>query len=112
MKREDIINLYNKERNYQKIVFGEYGKNPALNLGSFLIFLRNYLDRANESYTKNWIDQLPSWLENCTEMQSQGSAPVMTYNILVEIMTLAGAALETYTNVNVEEWRKDFFKSK
>jgi len=112
MNTEDVVKLYEKERNYQRTAFGEYQNNPCFNLASFLEFLDNYVMRAKQEYVVKWTPLLPSWLESCQEYNLQGSAPVKTYEHLVKIMTLAGAALEAYAEINIEEWRKEGVKSK
>lgn len=107
MTPEDISRLYNKERRYQKKMFGSYKSNECLNTASILTFLRAYIVRADKSYTENWTDSLPPWLLRCKESDVQQSAPVMTYDALVKIMTLAGAALESYTDIDVSLWRPE-----
>ena len=112
MNTEEVTKLYEKERSYQRDAFGEYQNNPSLNLASFLEFLDDYVKRAKEEYVTKWTPSLPPWLKNCKEQQLQGSAPVRTYEHLVKIMTLAGAALEAYADINIEEWRSEGVKSK
>ena len=104
---EEVIELYIKERTYEKLVFGEYNSNKSLNLASFLTFLEQYLKRAKKSYCNKWTSDLPAWLVTCKEEQEQGTAPVESYEDLIKIMALAGAALESYTNIDVDEWRPD-----
>lgn len=112
MERETLIELYKVERYYQEKAFGDYRDNDSLNLASFIVFLETYLKRAKESYAENWSSTLPPWLGACTEHDQQGTAPVKTYEYLIKIMALAGAALETYAIVEPEEWRKDGVKEK
>ena len=107
MTREEVIELYIKEREYETLVFGEYNNNQSLNLASFLTFLEQYLKRAKKSYCNRWISKLPAWLIKCKESQDQGTAPVETYEDLIKIMALAGAALESYTQIDVDEWRQN-----
>jgi len=112
LTEEDIIKLYKKEREYQKIIFGEYKNNPSLNLGSFLLFLDSYLNKAKKYYTSKWTSILPLWLRQSKESFLQGSCPVATYEELIKIMALAGAALESYTDINLNEWRSGGIKDK
>ena len=107
MTREEVIELYIKERDYETIVFGDYNNNQSLNIASFLAFLEQYLNRAKKSYCNKWISKLPAWLVNCKEKQDQDTAPVATYEELIKIMALAGAALESYAQIDVDEWRQD-----
>jgi len=86
-KEFDIINLYYKERDYEVKVFGDYSDDKSLSFPSFLLFLKRYVDKAIEAYTGKWERELPPWLESCE--------------------ALAGAALETYTNINAEKWREN-----
>ncbi len=107
MKRSEIKKLYDKEREYEEFMFGDYKKINSFNVATFLEFLRFYIDKATTSYTKEWNSNLPPWLKNCIESDEQKTAPVITYDCIIKIMTLAGAALETYTNIDVDEWRKN-----
>ena len=107
MERESIVRLYDKERRYQKKLFGNYEEDRSLNLASFLEFLRTYVDRANKSYTEKWVKELPPWLKSCKESEIQKVAPVETYDALIIIMTLAGAALESFAEIDVTQWRAD-----
>lgn len=106
MRRSEVQKLYDKERRYEESVFGDYKQNNSFNLATFLEFLRFYIDKATSSYTKEWTNELPPWLKSCIELDDQGTAPVNTYNAVIKIMALSGAALEAYTDINVEEWRK------
>jgi hypothetical protein len=112
MTHGEVIELYKKEREYQKAVFGDYRNNPSLNLGSFLLFLDNYLNKAKKYYTSRWTSDLPPWLNATKESSIQGTAPVDTYEELIKIMALAGAALEAYTSINYELWRSEGIKDK
>ena len=112
MDQERLFELYNLEREYQKKVFGDYRNNDSLNLASFIVFLETYLKRAKESYVESWSSELPPWLMECTEFDDQGTAPVKSYEFIIKIMVLAGAILETYTDIKPEEWRKDGIKDK
>ena len=44
MTEDKLIEVYKKEREYQKSVFGNYQDNPSLNLGSFLLFIESSFD--------------------------------------------------------------------
>jgi len=107
MKIEDLIELYKKERYYETCVFGDYKQVDALNFASFLLFLREYIDKALSAYTGKWDTELPPWLMSCKEFKQDGSAPVKSYEEVIKIMALAGAALETYANVDPVKWRED-----
>jgi hypothetical protein len=107
MKLDYLIELYKKERDFETCVFGEYSKVESLNFASFLIFLDKYIKKALDAYTGKWDKELPPWLLNCEEFQKEGSAPVKAYEEVIKIMALAGAALETYTEINPERWRED-----
>jgi len=112
MTRNEIIKLYEKEREYQNNIFGDYKHNPSLNLSSFLLFLDNYLQRAKNNYTSKWTNDLPMWLLSSKEMFEQGSCPADCYEELIKIFTLAGAALETYAAIDVPKWRENGIKDK
>jgi len=112
MNQDTLFELYSLEREYQKKVFGDYRNNDSLNLASFIVFLETYLKRAKESYVESWSSELPPWLMECTEFDDQGTAPVKSYEFIIKIMVLAGAILETYTDIKPEEWRKDGIKDK
>lgn len=101
-----LFHLYQRERQYQRCCFGEYKDLDSLNFASFLLFIEEYLKRTKRGYTGKWDQQLPDWLENTKEM-NQGSSPVNAYEELIKVFVLAGAALETYCEINPDEWRKD-----
>lgn len=107
MNISDLIALYEKEREYETRIFGNYAEVEALNFASFLLFLNEYIDKALIAYTGKWDTELPPWLVNCKEFQQDGSAPVKAYEEVIKIMALAGAALETYANIDPERWRED-----
>ena len=107
MNRQSIVDLYNKEREYEESVFGNYVENRSLNLASFLTFLETYINKAKTSYTNKWEKDKPNWLISCMEEQIQGTSPVQTYEILIKIMALTGAALESYAEIDIDEWRKN-----
>jgi len=102
-----VLELYGKERAFQTKAFGEYKDVSALNIASFLLLIEEYLEKAKKAYASKWSSELPSWLPNCAEHNIEGSAPVKTYEDLVKIMALAGAALETYGEYEPDKWRAD-----
>ncbi len=109
MDERDLFRLYRKERTYEKKVFGVYADNPNLNVASFLQFIERTLEKAKSSYVNKWDKEFPQWLLSCVESSSfDQPAPVETYEYLVKIFALAGAALESYTSINVEKWREGF----
>lgn len=101
----DVIELYKKERLYQKTLHGEYTEAPQLSFPSFIIFLRRYLDKIEEGYTEGWTEEKPPWLMSSKEFELSGTVPVKSYMELIKLFTLAGAALETYTEIDVKQWR-------
>lgn len=103
----ELIMLYNKERDYERCVFGEYKNIPSLSFSSFLIFLDLYIERAKNAYSDKWEKDLPEWLLSCREYEETGSAPVKAYEEIIKIMALAGAILETYTSIEPDKWRED-----
>jgi len=103
---KNIIEVYEKEREYQQKCFGDYSDLEHLNFASFLLFIEKYLKKAKEEYNGLWDKELPDWMNNCDEFD-RGSAPVKAYEELIKVMALAGAALETYTDLDPEHWRKD-----
>ena len=112
MTRDETLQLYCKEREYQESIFGRYENQPTLNIASFLEFIEQYLKEAKEAYTGVWTPTLPNWLESCNETQYQLSAPVETYENLIKVFALSGAALEAYTQINSEQWREEGIKKK
>lgn len=106
MKLKELFELYQKEREYQRCCFGEYSDINSLNFASFLLFIEEYLKKAKEGYVGKWGPQLPPWLDTTSEMR-EGSAPAKAYEELIKVFVLAGAALETYADIDVSEWRKD-----
>jgi hypothetical protein len=107
MNLSELFQLYSKERDYEKFVFGNYKEVDALSLASFLIFLKGYCDKALTAYAGKWDKDLPEWLLTCKEFEQDGSAPVKAYEEIIKIMALAGAALETYAKIDPEKWRED-----
>lgn len=108
MSEDQIIELYKREREYQRCMFGHYEDEESLNLGSFLVFIRHYLEESEKGYVGPWVtpDKLPAWLKDCKELQG-GSAPIQAYEHLIKVFALAGAALKTYAKIDPEKWRED-----
>lgn len=106
-KEVDIMKLYFKERDYEVKVFGEYSDDKSLSFPSFLLFLKTYTDKAIAAYTGKWESELPPWLKSCIEIENHGVAPVKAYEEVIKIMALAGAALESYTEIDAEKWREN-----
>jgi len=107
MGMNNVLDLYVKEREYEQKVFGDYANNKSLNLASFITFLDHYILRAKKSYTENWTQELPDWMISSRENIINGTTPVETYECLIKIMALAGAALESYAEINPKNWRKE-----
>jgi len=103
--QDDVVEIYRKERDYEKCVFGEYTGIKSLNVASFILLLKDYINKMEKVYCGKWTKELPPWLLNCKEFENNRSAPVEVYEHLITIMALSGAALETYTNVDPEQWR-------
>ncbi len=107
MRIEDLFYLYKKERDYQKLVFGGYENNPAFNLATFLILLDSYLNKIKQAYVGKWSNDLPTWLANSNELELVNGCPIEAYENLVKLFALSGAAIETYCNIDPDEWRKE-----
>jgi hypothetical protein len=112
MTKEELFELYIKEREYQTKIFGDFRDNKALNLASFLLFLESYLKKAIVCYSDKWSDIKPDWLLQCEELQMENTAPILSYENLIKVFALAGAALETFTEVDPEFWRLEGIKKK
>jgi hypothetical protein len=108
LSEEKIIELYAKERAYQKCMFGDYKNVKSFNIASFISFIRHYLDKAEKGYIGPWIttDKVPEWLKDCKEM-SEGSVPIEAYENLIKVFALAGAALYANADFDVTKWRED-----
>ena len=106
-KEIDIMNIYFKEREYEIKVFGDYGDDNSLSFPSFLLFLKEYIDRAIAAYAGKWEREMPPWLLSCKEFENNGVAPVKAYEEIIKILALSGAALETYTNLDAKKWREN-----
>jgi len=101
---EEVIKLYLREREYQKKVFGDY-KNLPLNIASFMLLHRIYLNKAENNYVNNWEYNKPDWMITCDEFERQNSAPIQSYTSLIKNFALHGAAIETLTDINPTFWR-------
>lgn len=106
MSPEEVMKLYEIEREYETSVFGDYANVKSLSFPSFLILLDEYVQKAKKAYAGKWEGELPDWLVSCQEFDQDGAAPVEAYEQVIKIMALAGASLETYTTVRLAEWRK------
>jgi hypothetical protein len=106
METEKILEIYERERNYQNLCFGEYSEIKKLNPASFLAFIRKYLNEAEEAYCGPWSKEVPEWLKDCYELE-EGTAPAEMYANIIKVMALAGALLETYIEILPEKWRSD-----
>jgi hypothetical protein len=100
-----LLELYERERDYQRCIFGSYENLKFLNLASFLLLIEKYIQKAKESYNGPWKHNDTAWLESCEELQNNLAAPIETYENLIKIMALTGAALETYAEINPNFWR-------
>jgi len=112
MTQNEIFELYSKEREYQKQIFGDFKDNSTLNLASFLVFVDKYLKKAVSSYSDKWHSNLPYWLITCREYELQNTAPVTSYEELIKVFALAGAALEAFVEIDPSSWREDGIKEK
>lgn len=112
LNKTELMSLYLKERDYEKEIFGDYEKNPCFNVATFLNFLDQYIAKAKKSYANEWIDKRPPWLLSCNEHKHQACAPVKTYEELIKIFALAGAALEAFTEIDHTMWREEGIKDK
>ena len=106
MDKPTLFKLYTKEREYQKCCFGEYSEIKSLNLASFILFIEEYIHRAKKCYSGKWDTISPDWFHSSTEM-FEGSAPIDAYMELIKVFALTGAALETFTEIDVNNWRKN-----
>lgn len=102
-----INELYQKERNYERSIFGEYRDDSSLSFPSFLLFLEEYVKKARAAYVGKWDKDLPPWLKTCVEYENNGFAPVEAYEEIIKVMALAGAALETYAIIDPTKWREN-----
>ena len=109
MNESTLIELYKKERAYQKKCFGEYANVKSLNFASFLEFIEEYLRKAKTAYCGPWNKEIPDWMNNCKELE-EGTAPFEAYAELIKVMALSGAALETFSELNPHKWRLNLNK--
>lgn len=108
MDRGTLFDLYLKERKYQQKVFGDYQFDKNLNVASFLQFIEVTLDKAKKSYVEKWDSgELPPWLNYNKESCSGKTSPVETYEYLIKIFALSGAAIEAFTDIDPAKWRED-----
>lgn len=113
MDRPTTIELYKKERAYEESIFGDYSKDPNMNVASLLLMIEVYLKKAKDSYVSKWEYDRPDWLLNANECK-QGTCPVpsKTYEHLIKVFALSGAALEAFTEIDPTLWRDDGIKEK
>ncbi len=116
MNRKKLIDLLEKELSYQKSIFGDYKNDPNLNVASLILMIRTYLDKAEKSYVSKWKHEMPDWLLRSKEQGDTNLSPlptpVKTYEELIKVFALTGAALEAFTNIDPEHWREDGIKDK
>lgn len=115
MNREKVIELYKKEREYEESIFGDYGLDPNLNVASLILIIEESLKKAKKSYVSKWQYSIPDWLILAKESGSidkPNTVPVKTYEELIKIFALAGAALEAFTEINPSLWRDNGIKEK
>jgi len=112
LTRDEILDLYCKEREYQKKIFGDYKNNPVFSVSSFLVFLNQYIQKAMNEYAERWDIIFPEWFVASQESEVQGTAPVGVYEALIKLHALSGAALETFVTIDVERWREKGIKEK
>ena len=104
--RTKVLELYIKEREYQRKVFGDYTNDKSLSFPSFICFLKTYAKEIELYYTKRWQTKKPDWLITCAEHDNHGVAPIKAYEQLIKLMALAGAALEVYAEIDPDKWRE------
>ena len=112
MTVEELFEVYKKEREYQRKAFGEYRLNSTLNVSSFLTFIEEYLEKAKKSYVYDWTQNKPAWFEASKESIVMGLSPIKTYEHLIKVFALTGAALETFLLMEPENWRTEGVKDK
>lgn len=114
--RETILELYKKEREYEESIFGSYSTDSNMNVASLILMIKTYLEKAEKAYVSKWIHEMPDWLLYTKEQGDNNLAPyacpVETYEELIKVFALAGAALESFTKINPEHWREDGIKEK
>ena len=113
MTKQEVIELYLKERKYQESIFGDYRNNESLSFASFILFIEDYINRAKKSYSSKWeSEKLPEWMIATRESLTQETTPVEAYEDIIKIMALAGAALEAYIKIDIDRWRDNGIKEK
>ena len=114
MNRETAIALYRKEREYEESIFGDYSRDPNMNVASVIHMIEIYLQKAKESYVSKWEYTRPDWLLNAKECPHGHAClvPSKTYEHLIKVFALSGAALEAFTEIDPTLWREDGIKEK
>lgn len=113
MDRQTVIDLYRREREYEESIFGDYSKDPNINVASLILMIEVYLKKAKEAYVSKWEYDRPDWLLNATECKSATCPiPAKTYEHLIKVFALSGAALESFTEIDPSLWREDGIKEK
>jgi hypothetical protein len=113
MNRQTAIDLYKKEREYEESIFGDYSQDPNMNVASVLLMIEVYLEKAKKAYVAKWEYDRPEWLLNANECK-KGTCPVpsKTYEHLIKVFALSGAALEAFTDIDPMLWRDEGIKEK
>ena len=113
MNRENLFKVLNKELDYQVAIFGDYKNDPNLNVASLILMIKTYLDKAEKAYVSKWKHEMPDWLLKAKEQDdNQSLVPVKTYEELIKVFALTGAALEAFTIIDPEHWRENGIKDK
>ena len=116
MSRNELVELLNKELDYQVSIFGRYKDDPNMNVASLILMIEEYLDKAKKAYMKQWKHEMPDWLKYAKEQGednlSPWPAPTKTYEELIKVFALAGAALESFTLIDAKHWRENGIKDK
>ncbi len=114
--REDLIKLLIKELDYQVSIFGNYKEDQNMNVASLILMIEEYLEKAKKAYMSQWKHEMPDWLERVKEQGDTNltpfPAPVKTYEELIKVFALTGAALEAFTKIDPNHWREDGIKDK
>jgi len=112
LREEEVFELYKKEREYEKKIFGLYKDNPIITPALISILIGNYCQKLMSGFSEPWSEELPEWMNNCYEMEKQGSVPLNVYEVLIKIFALSGAILEEFTEIDYEKWRNGTIKNK
>jgi len=112
--REDLLKLLIKELDYQVSIFGDYSDDKSLNIASLILIIEVYLKKAKKAYVAEWKFEKPDWLSYAKEQGDTNlrAVPVGAYEELIKVFALAGAALESFSQINPNEWREDGIKNK